>query len=229
MELGSKINFDAQGRILGADTPGPFAFSAVKIEKVHESSTELRIKSKRLVLVYQTESSSPTLKDIRFILLHEDVEIMIAVDPLHPEGLDAAIERVFAFNFQQFFAGKSPETEASELDTLGSTGPNDVKPAPASVGSAPPGAVRKVGNGVSAPRLVYAVDPEFPDKFRRKKIGGICVLSLVIDTSGLPTHIRVVRTPDPAFSLNAIVAVSQYKFKPALLNGKPVPVVVDVE
>ena len=41
-----------------------------------------------------------------------------------------------------------------------------------------------VGDGVSAPRLIYAPDPEFTDKARRKKLGGTVVVSLTVDAAG---------------------------------------------
>jgi hypothetical protein len=43
-----------------------------------------------------------------------------------------------------------------------------------------------VGDGVSAPKLVFAPDPEFTAKASRKKLGGMLVVSLTLDAAGKP-------------------------------------------
>ncbi|MDE1155721.1 MAG: energy transducer TonB [Acidobacteriaceae bacterium] len=52
---------------------------------------------------------------------------------------------------------------------------------------------------------------------------------LVVDEHGNPTHVRVVRDIGMGLGQKAVEAVRQYKFKPALENGKPVPVEMTVE
>jgi TonB family protein len=108
--------------------------------------------------------------------------------------------------------------------------------------------VRKVGGGVTEPELIYKVDPEFSAQAKKAKASGIVLLGLVVDQQGLPQNVRVLRgfgigpdgKPDPklkkaaraaadGMNRNAVDAVSQYKFKPATEDGKPVPVALNVE
>jgi hypothetical protein len=56
-ELGDKLSFDTQGNLVGKATVGPFAYGAVKIEKLHQSSVDLEIKGKRVALVFYTNSA----------------------------------------------------------------------------------------------------------------------------------------------------------------------------
>jgi TonB family protein len=86
-----------------------------------------------------------------------------------------------------------------------------------------------VGGGVAAPQLIYAVDAEFSDEARRAKFQGVCVVSLVVDAKGNPQRVEVIRHLGMGLDQKAIAAVKQYKFKPATLQGKPVPVEVNVE
>ena len=97
-----------------------------------------------------------------------------------------------------------------------------------------------MGDGVSAPRLVFAPDPEFTDKARRKKLGGMLVVSLTVDAAGKPQDIRILRSlaegvskklRPAALSLdeNAVKVVREYRFEPAEFQGKPVPVEITVE
>jgi TonB family protein len=73
------------------------------------------------------------------------------------------------------------------------------------------------------------VDPEFSDEARRNKYQGIVVVSLIVDAQGNPQNPKVVRPLGMGLDEKALEAVMKYKFKPAMSNGKPVPVMINVE
>ena len=77
--------------------------------------------------------------------------------------------------------------------------------------------------------LIYSVEPEFSDEARRAKYQGICVVSLIVDKSGNPQSIQIVRALGMGLDQKAIDAVRQYKFRPAFYHGNPVPVYINVE
>ena len=87
-----------------------------------------------------------------------------------------------------------------------------------------------VGGGVSAPQVIHAVDPDFTDEARRAKIEGVVSIQVIVDAHGNPQNIRVVRPLGMGLDQKAIEAVRQYKFRPAMFQGHPVPVrvVIDV-
>jgi TonB family protein len=87
----------------------------------------------------------------------------------------------------------------------------------------------RVGGGVSAPRAIYAPDPEYSEEARRDGIEGTCLLSLIVGPDGRPRDIRVQKVIGHGLDEKAIEAVRQWKFEPALLGGKPVAVQVIVE
>jgi periplasmic protein TonB len=91
------------------------------------------------------------------------------------------------------------------------------------------GGVYHVGGGVSNPILIYAPDPEFSDEARRAKYQGICVVGLIVDIQGNPQRVHIVRPLGMGLDEKALEAVRQYKFKPAMFKGRPVPVEVDIE
>jgi periplasmic protein TonB len=91
------------------------------------------------------------------------------------------------------------------------------------------GGLYHVGGGVAAPQLIFAPDPEFSDEARRAKFQGVCVVSLVVDAQGNPQRVQVVRHLGMGLDQKAVDAVKQYRFKPATLQGKPVPVEVNIE
>jgi protein TonB len=91
------------------------------------------------------------------------------------------------------------------------------------------GGLYHVGGGVSPPVLIYSVDAEFSDEARRAKYQGVSVVSLIVDAHGLPQRIRVVRKLGMGLDEKAVEAVRQYKFKPSMYQGKPVPVEITIE
>ena len=86
------------------------------------------------------------------------------------------------------------------------------------------GGVMHVGGSVHAPILVHQVDPEFSEEARKAKFSGNVEVYLIVDEQGNPTHVRVVRDVGMGLGEKAVEAVRQYRFKPALQNGKAVKV-----
>lgn len=91
------------------------------------------------------------------------------------------------------------------------------------------GGPKRIGGGVSAPVLIYSVEPEFSEEARKAKVAGNVLVNLWVDTNGLPSHVHVIRGVGMGLDEKAVEAVKQYKFKPAMENGKPVLVELNVE
>jgi TonB family protein len=79
------------------------------------------------------------------------------------------------------------------------------------------------------PKPIHTVEAEFSNQARRERKSGTVMVSLVVDTDGMPTEIRVVRAAGSGLDEKAVEAVSQYRFKPATKDGKPVAAPVSVE
>ncbi len=91
------------------------------------------------------------------------------------------------------------------------------------------GGLRRIGGGVSAPVALYTPEPEFSEEARKAKVAGNVVVYLQVDTNGKPVNVRVLRGIGMGLDEKAIEAVRQYKFKPAMENGHPVRVEMNVE
>lgn len=91
------------------------------------------------------------------------------------------------------------------------------------------GGAFRVGGGVSAPKAVYSPDPEYSEEARKAKYQGTCVLWLVVGPDGRPRDIRVQRTLGLGLDEKAIEAVKTWRFEPAMKDGKPVAVQINVE
>jgi len=92
------------------------------------------------------------------------------------------------------------------------------------------GGLEAIGGRVSAPVVLHSVEAEFSDEAPRAKYQGVCLISLIVDTQGNPQNIHVARALGMGLDEKAIEAIRQYKFKPALKDGKtPVPVQITIE
>jgi hypothetical protein len=92
-----------------------------------------------------------------------------------------------------------------------------------------------VGDGVTPPKLIYLVTPEFSEKSRKRKVAGATSLSFIVEIDEHVRDVRVLKSCADAFTnkkdreaavtldQEAIKAASQYRFEPAQYQGKPVP------
>jgi len=89
--------------------------------------------------------------------------------------------------------------------------------------------VAKVGGGVSAPVLLSKSEPEYSESARAEKIQGTVTLSVVIGTDGLAHNITLLGSVGFGLDEKAAEAVSEWRFKPGMKDGTPVPVTASIE
>jgi len=86
----------------------------------------------------------------------------------------------------------------------------------------------RVGPGVVPPRIIHRVDPSYAGG-RDLAHAGPVVLDAVIQENGVPRVVRVVRSLSWELDENAIGALIQWRFSPAIKDGLPVKVRMNVE
>ena len=85
----------------------------------------------------------------------------------------------------------------------------------------------RVGGEVSAPRLAYRVEPEYPLLAVNAQIEGMVILEATVDHTGAVRDARVLRSHG-VLDAAAVRAVEQWRYEPLLLNGTPTPFVLTV-
>jgi len=91
------------------------------------------------------------------------------------------------------------------------------------------GGLYRVGGGVSAPRAVFAPDPEYSEEARKAKFQGTVSLWMIVGADGRPRDLRIMRSLGMGLDEKAIEAVRTWRFDPALKDGRPVAVQIAVE
>jgi TonB family protein len=84
------------------------------------------------------------------------------------------------------------------------------------------------GSGISPPRLLREVKPDYTEDARKRNVEGEVILEIVVRQDGSVGDIKLI--DGLAYGLNerAIAAVRQWRFSPAQRRGAPVDVVVEV-
>ncbi len=117
----------------------------------------------------------------------------------------------------------SPEIEVPEVDSLALDaiyGVPDAPPAPGWSGPAP----HRVGGGVSPPVRIHAPQPRYTEEARQARIQGVVILEAIIDQEGRVRAVRVLKDLPMGLAESAVETVREWRFEPARLDGRPVPV-----
>jgi TonB family protein len=87
------------------------------------------------------------------------------------------------------------------------------------------------GNGVSSPIPTRQVKPAYTADAMRARVQGIVGLDCVVQSNGEVGDCDIVQPMRQAFGLNeeALKAARQWRFRPGIRQGEPVPVLVRIE
>jgi TonB family protein len=84
-------------------------------------------------------------------------------------------------------------------------------------------------SGVTMPELEREQKPRYTPEAMSDKVEGKVLLRVIVADSGCVTQADVLRPLHPGLDLEALNAILQWRFKPALRDGQPVALLVTVE
>jgi len=83
----------------------------------------------------------------------------------------------------------------------------------------------RIGGEVQSPKIIEKIPPVYPAQAKAAGIQGTVILHAVIGMEGNPLQLRVMNNQiDPELARAAVEAVSQWRYRPTLLNGEPIEV-----
>ena len=90
--------------------------------------------------------------------------------------------------------------------------------------------------GITPPKPLHQQEAEFPDELLRalkkqhiKDFEAVSVLSLIVDVSGVPQDLCLLRPAGNGLDPKAAEAVRRYRFDPARKDGKPIAMQITIE
>jgi TonB family protein len=110
------------------------------------------------------------------------------------------------------------------MPTEGGTAVADKSLAPAEAEENP----IRVGGQVAQSNLLVKVAPIYPASAKQARLQGTVEIATTISKEGVPVDLRVISSPGDDLSESSLEAVSQWRYRPTLLNGNPVEVLTTV-
>lgn len=85
------------------------------------------------------------------------------------------------------------------------------------------GAMALAGN-IDPPVKVYYPQPLYTEEARRAGIQGVVILEAVVDADGTVRNVKILKGLPMGLDQSAVDAVMTWKYRPATMEGRPVPV-----
>jgi TonB family protein len=86
----------------------------------------------------------------------------------------------------------------------------------------------KLEPAITAPVVKERVNPVYPEDYRRAHLGGLVVAEAAVAENGTVEKVGILKSVAPGFDAAVVAAVRQWKFQPAMRNGKAVPVLFNL-
>ena len=236
---GSGLTFDEQGVLQSGGAPGAWTLCRdIRIGDI-KIDGNLKIRGQRIYLAHsrdhdefldvtlQEPEANKKTKAWEDLLRSQQVLIEVQLPPNADRArVQLAMDKLFYASEQEFI-----ETVPQVWKGFFAAAPAPISRRIESGVSEPTVVVKaeKVGGKVQAPRCTYQPDPPYTDEARLAKYRGTTTLTVVVDATGQVPWIRVSRPLGMGLDEQAAATISTWKFDPALRDGTPVAVQINIE
>jgi TonB family protein len=230
---GNKLQFDSQGKLVDAADACPWSICGMlQVENLVLAPGRLEISGKRVILALRLIKT-----DVKVIPLVTDRGIRIKVDlPSSPLDLPQVnntlsnvfeggrlLERVALYWKPKVDLGGPDPVE--QIKVLRDRTPNAI--VAELEGNRP---VYLVNPGiVDPPKPILSPDPEYTESARLQRVTGTTIMLVVVNEKGFPEILEIMRGLGEGLDIRALTAVAGWTFKPAMKNGEPVAVLINVQ
>jgi TonB family protein len=219
--LNNELTYDAAGKVRGEPQVGDWTLSAVNVLKVARRGTgEIELDGVRAAARYNPDNHEFE----RHVLKDEKIQVVIT-DP----GDATRLEAVFA---ETFSVGIDPEMQRAMPDywrhyfNPALAWPQDALDGQTVYPMDGPGDLSK---DVIAPKVEHKVEAKYGEPALRDKVKGSVELRVVVDASGVPRRVAIVRPLGYGLDACAVEAVEKWRFAPGMKGGGPVATSMVVE
>ncbi len=88
-------------------------------------------------------------------------------------------------------------------------------------------ALRMTGD-ITPPQKIFAPTPRYTEEGRQSRTQGVVILEAIVDEEGNVVSVKVLKGLPNGLSEEAVQTAQMWKYKPALLDGKPVAVFLNL-
>jgi len=230
--FGSKLKFDSSGALVGKAVAGPWSTSGLlQVEKLVFASERLEIDGRRVILALRTTevdkhtSLLPSNIGVTPLVTNEQIRIIIDLSASDVSQANRALSQVFQAGqlMDRVAAYWQPKTR--DLKAFRNSTPDAVV---AELEGNRPVYLANSGR-IGPPKPIIMADPTYTKATRQKGLEGTAVLLVAVNEKGFPEVLEVTRSLDEDLDIQAVSAVAQWRFRPAMKDGQPVAVLINVE
>jgi len=220
---GNDLSYDQNGGVLSVVTQGPWTLANVEITKVAVTAQGFEITGNRMGTWYR--DGKPGFVKVGKLKIRVtkpilDVNNETTLRPILSKIFIEAgedLRPVVQDYWQSYLDGNdSTSRSASWKATLEKEHP------PIKKSDAQP-------SQVTAPRALSSPDPRYTREAANNHIEGVSRLGIVVDSTGKADNIAVLAPLGMGLDEEAVLAIKQWRFQPAMKNGQPIRVQINVE
>lgn len=216
---GRHLEYDAQGQFLRGGPIGPWTLDGeIRVSKLRLNEHLLEIDADRLYLMIDQSRKGFNAK------FADKVRIKIALSQTDLESVNRVLSKVFLARWEKLEDFAPPFWRPFLTGNLPA-----IRKAQEKVGPSEPVSIPAKDLDITAPVAVHTAEPPYTEVARQAKFQGTSVLSIVIDEHGGVKDVILTKPLGLGLDENAVQAVSEWKFKPALRSGVAIAVRVIVE
>jgi TonB family protein len=199
-ELAAAQTLKTRDAAATAEAPKP-ATQAATVE------TNEALKESNKALKESTEALKETNEALKAVSpAHSAMVMNKALDNIFADDIDLRMMSHLPDYWQEYFTSKSQHRQFMPGDTN----------------------VKVMSEGMTPPRVLNSIDPSSNEYAQQYGIAGMELLRTVVDATGVPRQMAIARPIGFGLDEKAVDAIKNSRFRPATLNGQPVPVVVDL-
>ena len=237
-----RLEYTAEGEVMGTPRAGSWTVSKMQVKSIAVRPDRFEVRGPRVITFMDLSTGEfTTLKPSK---KHTIKMIVHAPATLDSQQLDMVIHKVlvteptpdisvFPSYWREFLSGhvirvkdKDGRLLFKRRDAADAEARNDDQPVYTDAAGNP---VFRVSKSMDVPRILHQIDPEFSESARAQKFSGTTVVSLELDKSGGVRDVQIVQPIGYGLDDQAVQAVEQWRFAPAVRNGEPVAVLLMVE
>jgi len=218
--FGKVLIFDSSGTPRNGVVAGPWSTCGLlRVRKFKVAKDVLEIDGKRVILALRSEEAErqavPPETEAIPVETEQTVRIRIQISPMNLEQVNGVLPKIFqGGQLLDRVAGYWRPT-THDLKAFHQNTPNGV------VGNLEGNrSVYLVNPGtIDPPKAIRTPDPEYSEAARQQRIEGTTILSVVVNEKGFPEMLKIVRGLGGGLDIQALVAVANWQFDPALMAG----------
>jgi hypothetical protein len=207
------------------DEPTPKELAAAQTLKTRDGAAPAAAEAFKQATPATTAETNEALKEANRTLketteaLKETNDALKAVSPAHSAMvMNKALNSIFANDIDPVMMSHLPEYWQEYFNSKSEH--RQFMPKDASI--------KVVSEGMTPPRVLNSIDPSSNEYAQKYGIAGMELLRTVVDATGIPRQMAIERPIGFGLDEKAVEAIKNSHFRPATLNGQPVPVVVDL-